>query len=78
VSDIKRNLNFLGRLSKNSQISNAMNILPMAAQLFSADGVTGRQTDGRTDGQKDRHNEANSSFRQFRERAQKWKFNHAN
>jgi hypothetical protein len=36
-------------------------IRPMRAQLFSTD----RQTDGRADGQTDRHDEANSRFSQF-------------
>ena len=38
-------------LSTDFQISNFMNILPVGAGFFHADGQTDRQTDGRTDGQ---------------------------
>ena len=34
------NLNFLGRLSKNTEISNLMKIRPVGAELFRADGQT--------------------------------------
>jgi len=34
------NYNFLGRFSKNTQIQNFMEIRPVAAQLFDADGQT--------------------------------------
>jgi hypothetical protein len=47
--------------SKNTQILNFMKIRPVGAELFHANG----QTDGRTD----RHDEANSRFSQFCERA---------
>jgi len=40
-----------------------MKLRPVAAELLNADG--------RTDGQKDRHDEANSCFSQFCERAYK-------
>jgi hypothetical protein len=52
---------FLDRVSKNTQISTFMKIRPVGAELFHAD----RRTDGRTD----RHDEANSRFPQFCERA---------
>jgi len=47
----------LSIFSKNAQISNFMKIQPVGADLFHADGQT------------DRHDEANGSFSQFRERA---------
>jgi len=54
-------LNFLNNFSKNIQISNFMKIRPVEAELYHADR--------RTDGQEDRHDEANSGFSQFCERA---------
>ena len=50
-------------LKKNTQISNSMKIRPMGAELFHVD----RQTDRRAN----RHDEGNSCFTQFYERA--WK-----
>jgi len=50
-------LNFLDRFSKNPRISNFLKIRPVVAKLFHADG------------QMDRHDEANSRFSQFCERA---------
>jgi hypothetical protein len=38
-------LNFLGRFSKNTEISNVMKNCPMEAELFHADGWSDRQTD---------------------------------
>jgi hypothetical protein len=46
---------------KNSQIWNFMKIRPVGAELLHAEG----QTDGKTD----RHDEVNSRFSQFSERA---------
>ena len=60
-----------------------MKILPVAGELFHADGRTDRQTDGRTDGRTDRqtdrqpgrqagrHDETNSRLLPFSERAPK-------
>jgi len=39
------NLNFLDRFSKNHEILNLMKILPVVAELFIADGRTGRRID---------------------------------
>ena len=49
-------MNFTGRFSKNTQISNFMKILPVRKELFHAD----RRKDGRTDGQAGRNDETNS------------------
>jgi len=43
--DILMKLEFLGRLSKNTQISNFMTIRPVGAEFFHA----GERADGRTD-----------------------------
>jgi hypothetical protein len=50
-----------GEIFKNPQISNFMNIRPVGADLIFADV--------RTVGRTDRHDEANSRFSQFCERA---------
>jgi hypothetical protein len=55
------NMNYLYRFSKNTHISNSTTIRPVNAKLLHADGH--RQTD--------RHDEANSRFSQFCERAYK-------
>jgi hypothetical protein len=39
------NFNFLNRISKNHEILNFMKILPAVAELFIADGRTGRRVD---------------------------------
>jgi len=57
---IKWSLKFLRRLYKSLLISNFMKLRPVAAELF--------QPEGRTDGQTDRHDEANSRISQFCER----------
>jgi hypothetical protein len=54
------------RFSKSTKISSFMKIRQMGDELFHADGRTGGQTD--------RHDKANSRFLQFCERAYK----HAN
>jgi len=54
IVGIWRNLNFLGRFSKNTQISNFIYIRPVGTELFRATGQTDRQTDI--------HEEANSRF----------------
>jgi hypothetical protein len=46
---------------KNTQISNLMKILPVEAELFHAGG--------RADGRTDTHDEADSRFSEFYERA---------
>ena len=51
-------LEFIDRFSKNTQISNFINILSVGAQVFM-----------RTDGETDRHDEADSRFSQFCESA---------
>jgi len=55
-----------------------MEILPVRAELFHADGrtdrVTDRQTNIQTDRQTERHDEANSRFSQFFKRS--WKLFH--
>jgi hypothetical protein len=58
---INETLSFLDRFSKNTYVSNWMKIRPVGAELFHADGQTGRQTDS--------HAKANSRFSQFCERA---------
>ena len=54
-------LEFFDSFPKNTQILNFMKIRPVVAEVFNAY----RWTDGRTD----RHDETNSSFSQFCERA---------
>jgi hypothetical protein len=49
------------KFSKKAQLSSFIKIRPMAAGLFRADRPTERQTDG--------HEEANSRFSQFFQRA---------
>ena len=66
LSDCNKNLYFLNRLSKNIQTSNSVKICPAGDELFNVEG--GR--DGRTDGQKDRPEEANNRFTQFIERTE--------
>jgi len=44
-----------------------MKILPVGAELFRADGRTGRQAGRQPDRQTDRHDEANSHFSQILE-----------
>jgi hypothetical protein len=48
-------------VSKSTQIQNVIKIRVVGAEVFHADGRTGRRTD--------RHDEANSRFSQFCERA---------
>jgi len=52
-------LNFVDRFSKNTPVSIFIQIRPLEAESFQADGQT--KTDG--------HDEANSRFSQFYERA---------
>jgi len=59
-------LNIIDSFPKNAQITNFKKIRPVGAELFHAD----RQTDRRR-GASDGHDEANSSFSQFCERAYK-------
>jgi hypothetical protein len=54
-------LEVFDRLSKNPQISNSMKIRRVDAELFHAEGRTDRRTGG--------HDEANSGFSQYCERA---------
>ena len=56
MSDFNKNLKFLEKISKNTQISNFMKIRPERAELF------------HTDRQTDRYDEANSRYSQFCER----------
>ena len=56
LSDLNAAGLFLGRFSKNTQISNFMKIRPVVAELFHADVRT------------DRHDKTNSLFSQFSER----------
>ena len=58
---IYKNLNSLERFSKNTQISNLMKVRPVGAELFHAEKQADRQTD--------RHDEADSHFSKFWERA---------
>jgi hypothetical protein len=73
----QRNLNFLVRFSKTTQIENLMKIHPVGAELFHVDGE--RRTDGhagrQADRQTDRHDEANTRFSQFCEKL--WKLHAA-
>jgi hypothetical protein len=63
LSDFNEIFNFVDKFSRNMQLSNFMKIRPVGAELFLADGRTGRGTR-----QIDRPNEANSRFPQFSER----------
>jgi hypothetical protein len=54
---ISTKLKFLGRFSKNTQMSHVMKIRLVVAELFHADGRTDRQTD--------RYKGSNSRFSQF-------------
>jgi hypothetical protein len=63
LSDFSWKLDSPNNISKNSQISNFMTILPAGADLFQADGRADRQTDG--------HDEASNCFSQFFQPAQK-------
>ena len=56
-SDFNETLTFHNRFSKNAQIPNFMKTRPVGYELFHEDGRT------------DRHDEANSRFSQFCERA---------
>ena len=62
-------MNFLDKFSKNTQISNVTNIRPVGAELFLADGQTGKQGDERTDRQAgrrtDRHPKLTVTLRDF-------------
>jgi hypothetical protein len=55
----QNHIKFLDVFSKNTQISNLMEIRPVEAELFHVDGRTGG------------HDEANSRFSEFSERAHK-------
>jgi len=61
LSDFNKTWIFSADFRKNTQISNFMKIRRVGAELFRADG--------RTDGQTDRHDEANSRFSKFFEHA---------
>jgi len=61
LSDFSEAGIFRSRFSQNSQILKFMNIRPVGAQLFRADKRTS-----------DRHDEANSRFSRFGERASAW------
>ena len=56
MSDLNK-LKFFDRFSKNTHVSTFMKVLPVAAELFHADGQT------------DKHDEANSRLSLFCERA---------
>ena len=60
LNDFSETWNFTN-FSKNSQISSFMKIRPEAAELFHANG--------RTDGETDKHDEANGHCSQFCQRA---------
>ena len=67
LSDFNETWIFLNIFLKNNHILNFANIRSVATELFHADGWT----DGRTDGDTERHDSANSRFLHFFERA--WK-----
>ena len=58
-------LNFLDRFSKNTQISNLIQIRPVGAKLFHEDGWTDGQIDGQTDRQTDRQTDMTKSIVAF-------------
>jgi hypothetical protein len=58
---LSTSLNFLNISSKNTQISNFMEIRQVGAELFHAEGETAARTE--------KHDEANSRFSQFSESA---------
>jgi hypothetical protein len=66
LSDFNETWIFFDRFSKNPQISSFVKIRPVGAELFLAEG--------RIDIWTDRHDEDNSSFSQFYERAYKGKY----
>ena len=60
-------MNFLNRLSKNTQISNFVKIRSVGAELFLADRQTARERER----ERERDDDANSRFSQFYKRAKK-------
>jgi len=64
LSDFNETSIFSTTFRKNTQISNCMKIRPVGGELYHADR--------RTNGQEGRHDEADSGFSQFWERAKKY------